>query len=251
MGKKKKKKGKITWPWIFLPLFILSVLSIYWYETQIRPTTPIGKIIASKPHSDYPIGIDISHHQGEINWNRLLKQEHFDTLIKFVYFKVSEGENHLDREWEKNRKVLNEYSIPCGAYHFYQPKKDPIVQAHHFLKHYKHHYNDLPPVLDIEIESFPSTEFIHNIKRWLNEVKKQTGITPIIYTSKYLYNTHFLKGFDTEHFWIASYGSDPGFIDDPRILIWQYSEKGALPGISEKTDLNLVKPHFFEITSPQ
>ena len=53
------------------------------------------------------------------------------------------------------------------------------------------------------------------------------------------------KNFFPDHkFWIAAYSKRPNSIIDKRILHWQYSENGILPGIEEDVDLNVSKVPF-------
>jgi lysozyme len=84
-------------------------------------------------------------------------------------------------------------------------------------------------------------ELIAAMKIWLLEVEQKTGMRPIIYTSLHFYETKFAKDFSEYKFWIAAYSRRPNCLEDARILHWQYSEKGELPGIREKVDFNVSK----------
>lgn len=190
----------------------------------------------------YSQGIDISHHQGDIDWELVF--ESTDSTIAFVYCKVSEGGSHLDRHWIKNFTWLRNHNIPLGAYHYYKPFVSPEKQAAHFLKNYDWDQDDLPPVLDIEEESTNDELLRKNLQIWLDLVEKATGKRPIIYTNFYLFNAKFQSFFSQYQFWIANYSDHPERMSDDRILYWQYSDHGFIPGIDGFVDLNMSKVKF-------
>lgn len=242
--KKPKKKSSNTWKWIsFISLFIATCGIIYFLITERKPMN-LDSFRKTVPAGFASIGIDVSHHQGEIDWEKLLTKSGFDSIIHFVYCKATEGNTHIDTRWEYNRKTLNEMGIPNGAYHFFIPTNPGKPQADHFLTHWKKRDIDLPPVLDVETEGVSDKKLIENMQIWLDEVEKQTGMQPVIYTSLHFYETKFSEVFESYKFWIAAYSRKPECINDERIIHWQYSETGELPGISEKVDLNVSKLNY-------
>jgi len=240
-SKKKSSRGKIA---IWL-LIILVISGIGWF---FIPSTSkkINKndFVHDIPKGFESFGIDISHHQGEIDWKVLLDDEKFDTIIQFVYCKATEGNSHIDTKWEENRKTLNNKGIPNGAYHFFSPQDAPLPQAEHFLNHWKKREVDLPPVLDVETEGISDEDLRNKMEIWLKEVERKSGMRPIIYTSNHFFDTKFKDYFKDYKFWIAAYSRKPECIDDERILHWQYSENGSLPGIDELVDFNVSKIAF-------
>jgi lysozyme len=80
------------------------------------------------------------------------------------------------------------------------------------------------------------------MRLWLKRVEKKTGLRPIIYTSLHLYETKFQNDLKDYKFWIASYSRRPAQLDtDQRIIHWQYSSEGRLPGIDHRIDMNVSK----------
>ena len=128
-----------------------------------------------------------------------------------------------------------------SRYHFFQSKEKPKPQVQHFLKHWKKREIDLPPVLDVENEGLSDTDLRAKMTIWLEEVENRTGMRPIIYTSLNFFETKFINDFKNYKFWIAAYSRKPSCIDDSRIIHWQYSESGELPGCDEKVDFNVSK----------
>ena len=229
----------------FLTVTVLVILvgaAAYYLWRQYTIYTSHGfkhELLVNKPAHFNSYGLDISHHQGAIDWDKIFIQNELDSIIDFVYIKVSEGINHSDKKWEINRTELKKYGKKSGAYHFFLPKKDALLQATNFIKHYRYQAGDLPPVIDVEHEGFSNNDLISNMLIWMNFVEKATGQRPIIYTSLHFYETKFKTFFKNEKFWIASYSRMPNLENNSNIVIWQYSEKGKFEGINEYVDLNV------------
>ncbi len=240
-SKKKSSGGKIA-IWLLI-IFVISGIGWFFIPSSHKKINK-NNFVHQIPKGFESFGIDISHHQGEIDWKVLLDDEKFDTIIQFVYCKATEGNSHLDTRWYENRKTLNNKGIPNGAYHFFTPKDAPLPQAEHFLNHWKKREVDLPPVLDVETEGISDEDLRKKMEIWLKEVEKKSGMRPIIYTSYHFFDTKFKDYFKDYKFWIAAYSRKPECIDDQRILHWQYSESGNLPGIDELVDFNVSKIAF-------
>lgn len=239
---KKKNSFQSTAKIGLIFLFLLLAIFYVWHQYDIRVNNGFQQaIIQTKPVDFQKFGIDISHHQESIDWEELLVKNEMDSLLSFVYFKVSEGINHSDSHWKVHRDNLIKHNKQFGAYHFFLPDRDAKLQAENFLKHYTFSKCDLPPVLDAEINDGTTEEFIKNITIWLDEVEKKTAKKPLIYTSLHLYETIFKNHFLKYKFWIASYSRIPNLEEDKRIICWQYSEKGRLPGIKGFVDLNVMR----------
>ncbi|MDR0803025.1 GH25 family lysozyme [Fluviicola sp.] len=237
-GAKKRKKNKF-FSWVLIPIGIAAFI-FFWYKSNqvVQTSAHFHEII---PPGYKSVGLDVSHHQGVIDWDLLLTEKGFDTIIDFVYCKVTEGSDHIDTQWQRNRDYLNKHGISNGAYHYFNPKSLPRPQAAFFLANYQIRSIDLPPVLDVEDEGFSDEDLRTKIQIWCEEVKKATGIKPIIYTSLHFYETKFRGKMDGYNFWIAAYDREPEYMTDREVLHWQFSKSGRLPGISEDVDLNVSK----------
>ena len=209
-----------------------SLPRVFKGEIKINPLPPTFK----------SYGIDISHHQGEIDWESF--KLNADSIIRFVYCKATEGTDFVDKKWKINQKQLQDLDIIHGAYHFFSPNKSAKAQANHFLSQYTFHQNDLPPVLDAETEGTSNADLVQSMKIWLKHVEEQTGKRPVIYTSYHFYNTKFKSQFPGYKFWIANYSNTPHRLNHDDIIHWQYSDKGRIPGVKGKVDLNFSRIAF-------
>jgi len=192
------------------------------------------------------LGIDVSHHQGNINWDEVEEMKINGDTIQFTYLKVTQGTYHKDRKYKANRKALDSKAIKVGVYHFFSPDKDVIKQVKHFTNSFKR--TTLKPVLDVEtIENISKPELVKAVTLFLNETEKRINVRPIIYTYSSFYKDYF-KGtsLDSELFWIANYSSPCTVCDQDNVIAWQFSEKGTINGITEKVDLNSAKANFWK-----
>ena len=86
---------------------IVVILFISWFMGWWIPNRP--------DHDKYPIrGIDVSHHNGEIDWSRVKQSG-----IQFAYIKATEGSDWEDIRFPNNWTESKKNKIYRGAYHFF------------------------------------------------------------------------------------------------------------------------------------
>lgn len=184
--------------------------------------------------------IDVSHHSGAVDWQQVVEQG-----LGLVYLKASEGVDSADPMFEEHWKTLGELGIARGAYHFFVTEDDPEEQARFFLSRLELRPGDLPPVVDIELIGHGTTgDLKASLRRFLEIVEAELGVTPVIYTSPNFWNAHFDASFSRYPLWIAEYG-----VDQPTLpagwsswLMWQYEENAAVPGIEKGADRSRLHP---------
>lgn len=240
MRRKTRQKRKFRRRLLFL--ILLGTLWACFYIWNTRSASIPLASLPPLPDGFHSYGVDVSHHQSRIDWETFLSQSR--EQIDFVYCKATEGEDHVDTQWNINQTMLQKMEVPHGAYHFFLPHKDPLVQAQHFLSHWEERQTDLPPALDVEIETVSDSELIQRMKIWLDHVEATTGLRPIIYTSYHLYQSKLKGAFIEYKFWIANYSSRSDRMKDASIIHWQFSENGRVPGIEGPVDLNYSKIRF-------
>ena len=89
-------------------------------------------------------GIDISHHQGEIDWDKLRTAMIQRSPLRFVIIKSTEGASILDDNFKENFYQARETGFTRGAYHFWSNKSSAREQAEYFLKNVSLEPGDLP-----------------------------------------------------------------------------------------------------------
>ena len=195
-------------------------------------------------------GIDISHHQGTIDWGKLRDHGTINKLpVRFVMIKATEGSSETDENFYDNFHQAREHGFTRGAYHFYSVHSPADTQARHFLNQVKLENGDLPPVLDVEHKPKKQSdeEFRRSIKQWLDIVEKHYKVKPIIYTY-YKFKMKYLNDsiFDSYPYWIAHYYVDSVEYKG-RWKFWQHTDAGKLPGIKGNVDLNIYNGSYYDL----
>lgn len=260
-----KRKAKKTipkevpaWARYLLGIFVVVVFvtGFYWffirpYAYRWKPCYGLKGYGICMPSGYQVHGIDISHYQGDINWNMLKQTRQGQFPISFIFMKATEGGDYADDKFVANFDSARAHGFVRGAYHFYNPKTDANKQADFFIRSVKLEPGDLPPVLDIEKKGKDIKKLQADLKVWLRKVESHYGVKPIIYAS-YKFKTRYLNDsvFNSYPYWIAHY-----YVDSVRYdgdwKFWQHTDVGTLPGIDEKVDLNVFNGSLQELKRMQ
>lgn len=244
--RKKKNKDLPRWIYVISATFLSFVFIIGSYYLFFRPyfyrfrpcfNHKYYEVCMPSGHSVY--GIDVSRHQGDIDWETLSTGHHPDAPISFVYIKASEGSDFKDVKFKENFENARKHGFVRGAYHYFSTTSSGLSQANLFISMVKLRKGDLPPVLDIEEKPKNKKKYIEEVKVWLKKVEEHYGVKPIIYASskykqKYL-DDSFFKEYPS---WVAHYYI-PELRKGEEWLMWQCTDLGVLPGIKEKVDINI------------
>lgn len=198
------------------------------------------------------IGMDVSYAQKDIKWSEVQK----DTDIQFVMVRVGyrgyeTGELHEDEQFQNNINGAISIGLPVGVYFFSHAItiEEAKEDAQFVLERIQNYPITYPVAFDMEevsdhdrIDSLSKQEKTEIALAFCRTIQ-EAGYTPIVYG-----NAYWLKEVidvsqlqDEVPFWLASYQSKaPSY--PFQFLMWQFTEKGKVKGISELVDLNL----FFE-----
>ena len=242
-----------SWAWWLGGILIVAAYVWFFYYFFVSPfgfrfRALYGDI--SYPQGYEIHGIDISHHQGDINWQELRENGSIDDFpIRFVMIKATEGATRIDENFEDNFHQAREYGFTRGAYHFYGMRSTAKSQAAFYISHVKLENGDLPPVLDVEQK--PKTQsdedFKNSVLEWLKTVERHYGVKPIIYTY-YKFKMRYLSDpcFDEYPYWIAHYYVEKVEYKGPW-KFWQHTDLGRLPGIKGYVDLNIYNGSYYDL----
>ena len=188
-------------------------------------------------------GIDVSHHQGHINWKKVS-----DNNIGFCFIKATEGRTFADKRLAQNLEGCEKNGLPRGAYHYYIFGSDPGLQARNFISKVPKSAVNLPPVIDLEYDRRfnHALHYSHNKKRFIREVRElerilrnHYGVEPIFYTNARFYQS-LIKGNFKNPIWMCDLKSDElHYLDSSKWHFWQYSHTSRIPGIAVAVDMNL------------
>lgn len=186
------------------------------------------------------LGIDVSSYQGNIDWLAVKG-------VSFVFIKASEGSTFTDPRFALNWACSKVVGIPRGAYHYYRNGVDPLAQVKKFIDVLGSDKGELPPVVDVEDETFIAD--YDSLMTFCVSLSVRLGVTPSIYTRSSYWDgpqfwTHPFKWTLKNDLWVADYGK----VDVPHLpsdwtdwKFWQYGQgNGKDYGCQSPTvDLNV------------
>lgn len=188
-------------------------------------------------------GIDISWHNGLIDWEKVKEHKMLNESIAFVIMKATEGGDLIDSQFMYNWENSKQQGFTRGAYHFFTPFTDPLLQVKNYLNTVHHETNDFVPVLDFENDGrnrYEKSQLTENALIWLTEVEHHIGKKPVIYTNHRIYNNYIKGKIEGYDIWLADYSVfNPMIYDIPEMIMWQHSDQGRVLGINKDVDLNL------------
>src|SRR5260370_20196232 len=121
-------------------------------------------------------GIDVSHHQGQVNWHLVA-----EAGISFAFAKATEGVTFVDPQFSANWVGIKNAGIIRGPYHFFRPARPVDGQVENFTRTVSEIKDgDLPPVLDLEEaptpngdewDDLPGDQRVPLVLRWLEGVE--------------------------------------------------------------------------------
>lgn len=217
---------------IVLALALVVLALAVWAESFFRPR-------AFPPdRAEFPIrGIDVSHHQGRIDWQRVAADD-----VAFAIIKATEGGDYVDDTFAQNLRQARAAGLAVGAYHFFTFCRPGADQAKNFISTVPPGGQLLPPVVDIEFHGNcphrPSpAELGAELLAFLGPVEAAYGKPAIIYITDDAaptYSAHIA----IRHRWLRSIAMPPKEDD---WVYWQYLDTGRVDGISGDVDLNVLK----------
>jgi GH25 family lysozyme M1 (1,4-beta-N-acetylmuramidase) len=192
-------------------------------------------------------GIDVSSHQGRVDWQRVKADG-----IAFALIKATEGIDFVDQNRGANATGAKAAGLPYGFYHFARPDTrsgttlqsaigDARAEADALLAVAFPKKGELLPVLDLETAGLPPARLAAWTKAWLERVTERIGTKPILYTfpgfwSKMSNTTEF----SSYPLWIAHWRVEAPQLPAGwrRYTIWQHADDGKVDGIGGRVDLN-------------
>ncbi len=204
-------------------------------------------------NADYVSGIDVSQHNGKIEWNKVSNAADF-AMIRVGYRGYGNGALQEDSRYEENLKNAEKEDIPIGVYFYSQAitPEEAAEEAEYVLELIKPYDIDLPVFIDFEypydaegkhtgrmfnadLSGRDTAEIINAFCRKIITAGYRAGV----YSSSNVYNFDIkTSALDKDIFiWVADYNSKVTYLG--RYDIWQYTKNGSCDGVNSKyVDLN-------------
>lgn len=216
-------------------LFVLDENSMIMYYNDPAYTTALG--------------IDVSSHQGEIDWRQVA-----GAGVEFVMIRLGfrgygqEGTLNLDKYFHQNLAGAKAAGLKVGVYFFSQAVNaaEAEEEAAFVLENLAGAELDYPVVYDWEPVSDKSArtnglgaEALTDSAIAFCDAVSYAGYTPMIYYNLPVgYTRYDLSRLTSYDVWFAQYAEQPSMYYDYRI--WQYTDSGRVPGIQTKVDMNIA-----------
>ena len=199
-----------------------------------------GQVISHK-------GIDVSKHQGTIDWNLVAQDGVEFAFIRVGYRGYGTGKLMEDEFFEENIKGALSAGIKTGVYFYSQAvtEEELLEEAAFVLEKIAPYKIECPVVFDVERVSGAegrmdalSVEERTSLALLFCQTIEQAGYKPMIY-----HNTEMgvmllrLEVLEAYGKWFAAYSDK--FYYPYEYKIWQYSQSGTVQGIQGNVDLNI------------
>lgn len=189
-------------------------------------------------------GIDVSKHNGKIDWNAVKSSGVDYVIIRCAYRGSSTGALITDPNFHTNIKGATAAGLKVGIYVFSQAvnEVEAVKEASLAVSLAQGYKLTYPIFIDTEasggradkIDTATRTAVVNAFCQTVKNAGYKTGI----YASKAWYeqklNMGSLGGYTI---WLAQYAAAPTY--SGKYHMWQYSSKGTISGINGKVDLNL------------
>lgn len=194
------------------------------------------------------LGIDVSDHQGNIDWNKVKESGIEFAIIRVGYRGYGQaGKIVLDSKFEENYKNATDNGIEVGVYFFSQSINNDEVkeEAEFVLKNIKGKNITYPVTYDLEkikndtarTDNLTMDE-INNMTIEFCKIIKNNGYTPSIYGNSKTFTTKMkLELFNDYYKWYADYQKIPLYPYE--FNMWQYTESGSVNGIEGNADIDI------------
>lgn len=185
-------------------------------------------------------GIDVSHHQGAIDWRSIARDG-----VSFAYIKATEGGDFVDPRFQENWRGSGAADVERGAYHFFTQCRSGTTQAKNFIRTVPRTDSTLRHAVDAEHmgscrEGPRVADIVREIEIFLDLVEAHYGRRPIIYTTQEFHDEYLTNRLEGEKFWLRSLVAPPSFRSGDWV-IWQYHNRGRRAGVSGPVDLNVLR----------
>ncbi len=180
--------------------------------------------------------VDISHHQGRIDWSK------FEKEVALVIIRVQDGIGVVDREYKSYVAEAKKRGIPFGHYAF--ARFTSVAQAKQEAQSfYERGGKDaLFWVVDVEVKTM--NDMVAGTQAYVDELRKLGAKKIGGYFGHHSYKAWGLDKVKRIDFtWIPRYGVNNGTLSTKPAFpcdLWQYTDKGKVSGVNGYVDLNTL-----------
>ena len=183
-------------------------------------------------------GLDVSEHNGVIDWEKV-RAAGYD----FAILRCSSGKSRMDKRWAENYTGARAAGLKIGVYHYSYALTPADAQVEAALVRSLTAGKDIPLGVWFDMEDADDYKTKHGLKL------TRANLTPIcaafvkacpgagIYTAlSWLGSIVDVAACGNPPIWCAQWNRQCDYTGD--YIMWQYSSKGRVPGITGDVDLD-------------
>lgn len=218
----------------------ISLLSegfdLAWSETDEGFLSSNGEIIDGAVRK----GIDVSEHQGVIDWEAVKASGIDFAIIRCGY--GNDWASQDDLYWERNVSECERLDIPYGVYIYSYAENLEMAQSetNHVLRLLEGHDPSYPVYYDLEESSMASedkADLLAQMASLFCEQIEEAGFTPGVYANLNWWNNYLTDDvFDSWDRWVAQYNSSCWY--EGEYGLWQATSSGQVDGVVGRVDVN-------------
>lgn len=219
----------------------------------LAPKPISGKKDFFETEKEYVSGIDVSHHNGKIDWSAAAEEYDF-AIIRVGYRGYGEGSIAGDSRFKENIKAANEAGIPVGVYFYSQAttKKEARAEAEYALSQIEGYDVQLPVFIDYEYAfdkdgmhcgrlfdaHLTREEAAELIDAFCSKIKRSGHYAGVYASSWVMDNEIEMSRLDDDvYVWVADYNKSVTYSGE--YDLWQYTKTGQTAAAqSVYTDFN-------------
>jgi lysozyme len=189
---------------------------------------------------EFPIwGIDVSHHQGKIDWQLLTSEN-----VAFAYIKATECGDFKDPLFRLNWREASRANVDRGAYHFFTFCKSGEEQAANFIQSVPVEADALPPAIDFDFVGNcsgrpPKSALLQEVRAFVEKIELAYGQSPVFYVTYDSYKRYLDGAIPGYRLWVRDIFGYPSLQPERDFTFWQYADRARLKGIKGPVDLNV------------
>ena len=234
--------------------------------TQTQPAPPAENVFTPTDFAyegDYlscitatsVLGIDVSTHQKEIDYQRVKAAGIEFVMIRLAWRGSVQGIIEEDEWAQKNYQNAKAAGLKVGGYFFSQAisAKEAREEATFALKVVKNWDIEMPIVFDWEFlqkgyrtDAVDARLLTDCTKAFCETVEKAGYDSMVYFNPSQSRKQMYLEELTDYGFWLAMYSDQMNY--EYKVDMWQYSCTGKVPGIDGNVDLNLYFPYDEEFT---
>lgn len=191
-------------------------------------------------------GIDVSKHNGAVNWNQVASAG-----INFTFIKAGSAKSGVDPQFAANITGAQAAGLRTGVYlySYATTPEQAAEEARMVLEWIAPYTVNYPIVFDIEDschKGLSDQQMIDIVNAFCFAIDG-AGYYPVVYSYRNMFTGKLSNvGWDK---WVASYGDTCEYNNN--VCFWQYSSHGSVSGVSSRVDMNYQFKDYSQLIIPE